>query len=250
MLKSDFAWRRCMNWIHQLLIVASLGLSTVSLQVSDAFALVEPATKGIENQGRDAQGFVSLFDGKSLNGWRQIHGDPKIWAVENGSLVMLGEHGGWLGTEREYADFELELDFKLSPESNSGIYLRAPADRSHISRTGMEIQLLDENHPRYRDIKDWQKTGALYHVAAPESGHLRPVGEWNHLAIRLVGPLLIVKLNGSKVVADKLDSHPDLEAEHTGLKRTSGLVGIQSHNGRVEFRNLRIRELHPTGRKS
>jgi hypothetical protein len=182
----------------------------------------------------------SLFDGKTLKGWKQITGDPKKWAVENGSLVMLGEGGGWLGTDREYADFQLDLDFKLSPGSNSGVYLRAPAEASHISRTGMEIQLIDESHPRYKDIKDWQKTGALYHVAAPVPGHLKPAGEWNHLEIRLQLSRIVVTLNGVNVVEDRLNSHPELDAEHPGLKRLSGLIGLQSHNGRVEFRNIRI----------
>ncbi|ODT97914.1 MAG: hypothetical protein ABS79_06725 [Planctomycetes bacterium SCN 63-9] len=193
----------------------------------------------------NAAEFQSLFDGKSLNGWTQITGNPKLWAVEDGSLVMLGEGGGWLGTGRDHADFEFDFEFKLTPESNSGIYLRAPADKSHISRTGMEIQLLDETHPRYRDIKDWQKTGALYHVSPPAPGHLKPTGEWNRMEIRLEGPHLIVKLNGAKVVDDRLDSHPELDAEHPGLKRTTGRVGLQSHNGRVEFRKIRIRDLHP-----
>ena len=187
--------------------------------------------------------FVSLFDGKTLNGWRQITGKPEVWIVERGSLVMLGEKGGWLGTTREYSDFELDLEFKLTPESNSGIYLRAPADASHISRTGMEIQILDDGHPRYRDIKSWQKTGALYHVAPPVGGQLRPVGEWNRLEIRLQGVGLVIKLNGMKVVDDRLDSHPELEKEHSGLRRKSGLIGLQSHNGRVEFRKIRVREL-------
>jgi len=187
--------------------------------------------------------FKSLFDGKSLKGWKQIRGNPKLWTVENGALVMLGEGGGWLGTERDYSDFEMKLEFKLTPESNSGVYLRAPADDSHISRTGMEIQLLDENHPRYRDIKPWQKTGALYHVTAPRPGNLKPVGEWNRLRIRAEGSLLTITLNDAKVVEDRLNSHPGLEAEHPGLRRSTGRIGLQSHNGRVEFRDIQIREL-------
>src|SRR3954452_12032705 len=80
-------------------------------------------------------GFVPLFDGKSLEGWRRIGGKPEAWSVEDGKLVSLGEGGGWLATQRTYADFVLRFEFRLSPESNSGIYLRAPGDSSHISRT-------------------------------------------------------------------------------------------------------------------
>src|SRR5205823_3091088 len=160
--------------------------------------------------------------------------------VEGGNLVSVGEGGGWLGTEREHADFVLRLECRLSPGSNSGVYLRAPADTSHISRTGMEVQLLDDPHPRYKDLKPWQYTGAIYHVAPPERGHLKPTGEWNALEVRAEGPHVVVVLNGAKVVDDRLDRHPELEAEHTGLRRKAGRIGLQSHDGRVEFRKIRI----------
>jgi hypothetical protein len=188
-------------------------------------------------------GFAPLFNGKDLAGWTRFGGKASAWTVERGNLVSVGEGGGWLGSAREYADFVLRLEFRLTPASNSGVYLRAPADTSHISRTGMEIQLLDDSHPKYKDLKPWQYTGALYHVAAPERGHLRPTGDWNTLEVRAKGPHLVVTLNGAKVVDDRLDRHPDLEVEHTGLKRSRGRIGLQSHNGQVEFRAIRIKEI-------
>jgi hypothetical protein len=197
-------------------------------------------------EGGDEAGFVPLFDGKSLAGWRQFGGKAEAWGVEGGHLVSLGQGGGWLGTPRPYSDFVLRFSFLLSPESNSGIYLRAPADTSHISRTGMEIQLLDDGHPRYKDIQPWQRTGAIYHVAAPEPGHLKPTGQWNDMEITARGPEVEIKLNGATVVHDRLDKHPtELLTEHTGLKRTEGLIGLQSHNGRVEFRDIRVKDLAP-----
>ena len=196
-------------------------------------------------EGDDEAGFVPLFDGKSLAGWRQIGGKAETWGVEGGHLVSLGHGGGWLGTRRSFADFVLRFSFLLTPESNSGIYLRAPADTSHISRTGMEVQLLDDSHPRYKDIQPWQRTGAIYHVAPPEPGHLKPTGEWNTMEIKARGPDVAIKLNGAPIVHDRLDSHPDRDAEHPGLKRTDGLIGIQRHNGRVEFRDIRVKDLAP-----
>jgi hypothetical protein len=188
-------------------------------------------------------GFIELFDGRSLSGWTRFGGTDTTWAVEDGLLVCRGEGGGWLGTDRDYANFVLSLDFRLTHGSNSGVYLRAPADLSHISRTGLEIQLLDELAPKHARIQPWQKTGAIYHIAAPRLGHLKPPGEWNTIEIRLDGPRARVVLNGATIVEDRLDSHPDLEAEHTGLKRSTGRVGLQCHNGRVEFRNVRIQPL-------
>lgn len=188
-------------------------------------------------------GFIPLFDGRTLEGWTRFGGNDATWSVAEGLLVCSGEGGGWLGTVREHGDFVLRLEFRMTDGSNSGVYLRAPAELSHISRTGLEIQLLDELAPRHANIQPWQRTGAIYHVAAPEPGHQRPPGEWNAMEIRLDGPRAVIVLNGVTVVEDRLDRHPELEAEHPGLKRTTGRIGLQCHNGRVEFRNVRVRPL-------
>jgi hypothetical protein len=200
------------------------------------------ALLGADAPNPGEEGFQPLFDGRSLEGWQRFGGKGEAWRVEDGMIVSQGHGGGWLGTNRDYADFQLRLEFRLSPGSNSGVYLRAPADTSHISRTGMEIQVLDEEAPRHRNIQPWQRTGAIYHVAAPKPGHLKPTGEWNTLEVLADGPRVRIWLNGEEVVDDRLDSHPELEREHPGLKRTSGRIGLQSHNDRVEFRNLRIKE--------
>jgi hypothetical protein len=191
----------------------------------------------------DEKGWMSLFDGKSLLGWTRFGGKAEAWAVENGCLVSLGEGGGWLGTTRDYADFELKLEFLVTSGSNSGVYLHAPADTSHISRTGMEIQILDETHPKHAKIQGWQKTGAVYHIAAPKPGFQKAVGEWNTMEIKLVRTEIEIKLNGHVIVQDRLDSHPELTKEHTGLARNSGRIGLQSHNGRVEFRGIKVKDL-------
>lgn len=196
----------------------------------------------LSSSARDEAGFRPLFNGKDLGGWQRFGGEAANWTVADGMIVCHGKGGGWLGTESDHANFTLRLDFRLSADSNSGVYLRAPADTSHISRTGMEIQLLDEDAPKHKDIQPWQKTGAIYHVAAPKLGHLKPAGEWNHMEIEANGPRVIIRLNGAVIVDDRIDAHPDLEAEHTGLKRKTGRIGLQSHNGRVEFRNVMIRE--------
>jgi hypothetical protein len=193
----------------------------------------------------EEEGFVALFDGKTLTGWTYFGGKPEAWQVADGDLVCLGKGGGWLGTEKSFADFVLRLEFRMTPGSNSGIYLRAPADTSHISRTGMEIQLLDDTHPDFKDVKPWQLTGAIYHVAAPEPGHLKPTGEWNAIEISAIGPQVVVRLNGARVVDDRLDSHPDLAAEHPGLMRKEGRIGLQNHNGKVEFRKIEVKTLEP-----
>ena len=175
--------------------------------------------------------FKSLFNGKDLSGWTKIGLKKDVWSVENGQIIMQGEGGGWLGSNEEYSDFEFQTEFQLSSDSNSGIYLRAPADTSHISRTGMEIQLLDDFHPKYAKVQP------------AKTGFLKPVGEWNTIAIQAVGPHVVIKLNGQTVVDDLIDKHPELNKEHTGLARKSGRIGLQSHNGRVAFRNIQMKRL-------
>jgi hypothetical protein len=195
------------------------------------------------------EGFVPLFNGRDLAGWKEYQSKPGNWTVEGGLLVCQGKGGGWLGTTRDYADFEVRLEYRLRPGGNSGVYLRAP-ERGHISRDGMEIQILDDNDPQYARIDFYQYSGALYHVVAPTRRMSRPAGQWNRMAIRAEGRRLVVVLNGVKVVDADLDrcrQDPEVAREHPGLARTSGRIGLQSHTDRVEFRNLRVRELKAKG---
>lgn len=188
-------------------------------------------------------GWTPLFNGRDLSGWQEIGGGQEpSWEVVD-CVLSPAMPGGWLSTEREYDDFELRLEFNVSAGGNSGVYFRAP-HKGRISHTGMEIQLIDELGERYADLKDWQKSGSLYGVVAPKPGAARRAGEWQMLTTRCVGRRLRVELNGQQVVDTDLDSHPDAEAEHTGLKRASGYIGLQNYNGqKVQFRNIAIREL-------
>jgi hypothetical protein len=192
-----------------------------------------------------AEGFVPLFNGKDLTGWKAYGGKADNWAAEDGLLVCHGKGGGWLGTERQYADFEVRLEYRLRPGGNSGVYVRAP-ERGHISRVGMEIQILDDNDPRYAHIDFYQYTGSLYHVVAPTRRTTRPAGQWNRMAVRAEGRRLRVWVNGVQVVDADLDrcrQDPAVAREHPGLARSTGRIGLQSHSDRVEFRNLRVKEL-------
>jgi len=191
------------------------------------------------------EGFVPLFNGKDLKGWKLYESKPEGWTVEEGLLVCTGKGGGWLGTERDYADYVLRLEYRLGPAGNSGVYLRAP-EKGHISRVGMEIQLLDDNHPNYARLDFYQYTGSIYHVQAPTRRAGKPAGEWNTLEIRVAGRRVVVVLNGKKIQdadLDYLQKDHEVAREHTGLARSTGRVGLQSHSDHVEFRHLRIKEL-------
>ena len=194
---------------------------------------------------KDDEGFVALFNGKDLAGWKQLASTKDNWVAEEGLLVCKGSGGGWLGTEREYADFILRLEYRLTPGGNSGVYLRAP-DTGRISRTGMEIQILDDNAPQYAKLHFYQYTGAIYEVVAPTRRVGKPAGEWNSMEIRALGRQIVVIHNGKKITDADLDQclkDETVAKEHPGLKRTSGRIGLQSHTDRVEYRNLMIREV-------
>jgi hypothetical protein len=210
-----------------------------------ALCLCLPCTAEPLDDKEKADGFVPLFNGKDLSGWKTFDAKKDVWSASDGLIVCAGDGGGWLGTEKEYANFVLRLDYRLKPAGNSGVYIRAP-DRGHISRVGMEIQILDDAHPNYAKIDYYQYTGSIYHVVPPMRRAAQPAGEWNSMEVRADGRQVVVVLNGKKVVDADLDhcmKDPAVAKEHPGLARTTGRIGLQSHTDRVEFRSLRLKEL-------
>jgi hypothetical protein len=192
------------------------------------------------------EGWAEIFNGRDLEGWEQVGGSQKSWHVEDGILYTDGGEGGWLATAKEYADFELEAEFRVPENGNSGIFIRAPRE-GNPAFEGSEIQVLDDFGSEYAELKPWQFCGSVYATAAPARRVTRPAGEWQKLQIRAVGQQVEVKLNGFPIVDVNLNDHLDKLADHPGLKRTSGYVGLQNHSTRVDFRNIRIRELNPDG---
>jgi hypothetical protein len=190
-------------------------------------------------------GFVSLFDGKTLNGWKLVHGRGPGYVVENGVLVCPAEGGGNLFTANEYSDFVLRFDFRLSEGGNNGVGIRAPLE-GDAAFQGMEIQILDDTHERYRGrLKPTQFHGSIYDVVPAKQGFRKPAGEWNTQEITARGRRITIKLNGHTIVDADLDSvkDPDVLKRHPGLARASGHIGFLGHGTRVAFRNIQIQEL-------
>ncbi len=185
--------------------------------------------------------FTPLFNGKDLEGWTVVGGKADNWEVKDGVLATKGQ-GGWLSTEKEYSDFTLKLEFRVPPGGNSGIFLRSP-HTGDPAYTGMEVQVLDDEAEKYKNLLPGQYCGSVYRVMPAERGHTKPAGEWNAMEITANGPHIVVKLNGATIVDDSIDKHQEDTKEHPGLKRDKGYIGLQSHGDPVEFRNIAIKTL-------
>ncbi len=189
------------------------------------------------------EGFVSLFNGKDLEGWQ---GSTKGYAVEDGVLVCKKTGGGNLYTAKEYADFVFRFEFKLEPGANNGVGLRAPLE-GDAAYVGLESQILDDDHPMYKGIQPYQAHGSIYGIIPAKRGALKKPGEWNSQEITLKGRDVKVVLNGKTIVEGNLDKASTPKTidgrDHPGLKREKGHIGFLGHGSRIEFRNLRVKEL-------
>ncbi len=193
-------------------------------------------------------GFTALFDGKTLNGWQ---GGKDGYKIEEGCIVSLPKGSRNLATEKQYADFDLKFEFKLTPGANNGIGIRVPTEeegqRVDPAYKGMEIQVLDDVSDRYKDIKPWQHHGSIYGVVPAKTGFLKPAGEWNSEEIIAKGKQIKVILNGETIVdadIEKASASGTIDGkDHPGLKRDSGHICFCGHGAEVWFRNLRIKEL-------
>jgi hypothetical protein len=191
-------------------------------------------------------GFQPIFDGKTLDGWKLFEKKSgRGYIVEDGSIVCPADGGGNLYTEKEYGNFVLRFEFRMEPGGNNGVGIRAPFT-GDAAYEGMEIQILDHNHERYAGkLKPTQHHGSVYDVVPAMAENLKPAGEWNVEEIRAEGPRIQVTLNGKLITDADLSkvTDPAVLAKHPGIKRASGHIGFLGHGTRVEFRNIRIREL-------
>ena len=192
------------------------------------------------------EGFVPLFDGKSLDGWFLVNRMGPGFVVRDGAIVCPLDGGQKLMTEREYGNFVFRFEFKLSPGANNGIGIRAPRN-GQTSVHGMEIQMLDTSGPMYgpMKLKPEQQHGSIYDVWPARTGFLKAPGEWNEQEIRAEGRRITIRLNGAVILDVDLDLVREAEVlkKHTGLARKAGHIVLLGHQSEAWFRNLRVREL-------
>jgi uncharacterized protein (TIGR03067 family) len=190
---------------------------------------------------RKEPGWVQLFNGKDLTGWKVM--GHAGWKAQDG--VLIGESNepkGWLMSDKDYADFELSLEYKMAAGSNSGVFLRAWPEGPISGEQFMEIQLIDDAVtavPRDR-------TGAIFSVVAPNPPPSAQVDQWHRLDLRVQGRQVQVTFDDQKILAANLDDHTDSFARFPGLTKTTGRIGLQLYPGHVEFKNIRVKALPPS----
>jgi hypothetical protein len=192
-------------------------------------------------------GWSLLFDGKSLSGWT---GAKDAYTVEAGSIVCVAGTSGNLLAEREFSDFVLRFDFKLTEGANNGLGIRCPMlAKGNLHIDGIELQILDDSAEKYKTLKPYQFHGSVYGIqpAKRDRPVLKEVGSWNTQEVTVRGRTIKVILNGETIVDCNLDEATKNGAmdgvEHPGVSRSSGHIGFLGHGDRVEFRSIRVKDL-------
>lgn len=187
--------------------------------------------------------FQSLFDGQTLDGWESGEATPleACWKVEDGQIICTGDKGPWLRSKEEYGDFNLRLDYQVSPGGNSGVYVRVPKDGNHHRENdqqppaGFEVQILDDSHPSYKGIKDYQYCASIYDFVGASPRNAKPAGQWNTLEINCRGGQVTTVHNGVMVTNMSDETVPGF-----ALRLKKGFLGLQNHSTRVAFKNVRL----------
>jgi hypothetical protein len=187
-------------------------------------------------------GFRSIFNGTDFTGWA---GPIQNYEVKDGAIVCRPGKGGIIYTTEEFGNFAIQLEFKLPPGGNNGLAIRYPGNGDTAYEGMCELQVLDNEDPKYAKLNPRQFHGSAYGMAAAKRGYLRPVGEWNFQEVTVNGSRILVELNGNRIldtdlskITDYLDNRP-----HPGKDRTKGHFGFAGHSDPVAFRNVRVKPL-------
>jgi len=186
-----------------------------------------------------ADGFKPLFNGSDLTGWQ---GNTKGYVVKDGMIVVEPKLGGGdLYTAQEYGNFIMRFEFKLTPGANNGLGIRTPMN-VNAAYQGMELQILDNTSPKYKNLRPYQFHGSIYGVVPAKLGYLKPgtkwdsddwtCGGWNYQEVIADGSQITVKLNGTTIVdADisNLDVPKKVLDTHPGLKNEKGYIAFCGH---------------------
>ena len=200
------------------------------------------------------EGWKLLFDGTTTNGWRSYQNkQTDNWDVKNGELYCKEEgvtKRADLITADSYENYELQIDWKITPKKNSGIIYMVTEDNGATYESGPEYQLIDDiGYPG--KLSDKQLSGSNYDMNAPTAKVAKPAGEFNHTKIVINKGHVEHWLNGTKVVDYQLWS-PEWEQTKANSKwkdvkpygmSKAGHIALQDHGGGVAFKNIKMKPL-------
>lgn len=204
------------------------------------------ATTGGPQSADDERGFITLFDGTSMDGW-EIHLEkpeppkPDAFYLEDDALACKAYGYHWFRYKQQFDNFILRLQFKIAKDTNSGVCLRSLRDGAPPF-TGFEVQIVDDIG---RDPSK-HSTGAIYDIVTPMYNASRPIGEWNDMEITCDGQLIKVVLNGLKVIDTDFSKLTEpigkFETPYAELPK-KGYIALQDHWTPIWYRNIRIKPL-------
>ncbi len=194
-----------------------------------------------------------LFDGSDLSNWTD---ENNIWTIKDGAIAFNGELDGkhkannYIWSKEKFGDFMLDLEFKVSPKGNSGIFFRT-ADTDDPVQTGIEFQVTDVHG---LETLTRGKGGSIYDCLAPSRNTMRPAGQWNHVTLIAKSNRIIAVLNGWKTIDMNLNDwteagkNPDgsenkFKTAYKDMPR-AGYIGFQDHGKKVWFRNVKVKPLN------
>ena len=213
------------------------------------------------------EGWESLFDGKTLNGWHRynLKGVKPIWKAKKGvltfdpELIPRGDYVHALVTDKIFKSFQLSIAWNISEGGNSGIFwgVQEGENLSKPYLTAPEIQIIDnERHPDAKEKPKFHQAGAVYDLVEPTKDVCNPAGQWNHFLLTIdhnknQGSVV---LNGTKIHEFPLSGEKwesliakskfSDKCEYKRFARLkSGKISLQDHGNKVSFRNIKIRRL-------
>ena len=191
---------------------------------------------------RNASGFETKFNGKSLKGWA---GPLDNYEIIDGAVVCKAHKGGTIYYNQDYTNFAARLEFKVPPGGNNGLAIRYPGtgDTAYVGMC--ELQVLDDTAAIYNKLDARQYHGSAYGMIAASRGYQRPVGEWNFQEVTVRGSRIMVELNGTLILDGDVSKVTELMANspHPGKDRTHGFFGLAGHSDTVSFRNIQLKPL-------
>jgi hypothetical protein len=206
-------------------LVGTAHLNGETLSWSGVRGPVWPATPPRRKPGKP----VDLFNGKDVSGWLcQDPRRPMGWSVKDGILMNEGRGANNIYTQQKFNDFNLQVEFNVDPQSNSGVYLRGR----------YEIQILDG----YGRPLDVHSQGALYGFIVPAVNADKPAGEWQTYEITLIANHVTVILNGTKII-DNGEVPGITGGALDANEKGPGPILLQGDHGRVQFRKVRLTPL-------